>query len=217
MGIWSLFWWTDALLDANIVCNAQTVLLKGSRKSWNYFVWYHVHVTSSINWGVKPHQNRPSKSPILAGYQILNFTLLFTYYKNLVLTFFQNKNYPYYNLRYNPSAPFIRSGFLVSYRIRSAMKFSQNVLHYILHTSRVYVIHIKSLSRYFQLTQNWTDKAKWRSIEASNNINKHTGLGLLAVLIKLVPRIKFALVKFNSTDGSTWQFVHSAAVPMALF
>ena len=37
---------------------------------------------------------------------------------------------PYYNLRYHPSAPFIRSGFLVSYRIRSAMKFSQNVLHY---------------------------------------------------------------------------------------
>ena len=62
--------------------------------------------------------------------------------------------HPYYNLRYNPSAPFVRSGFLVSYRIRSAMKFSQNVLHYILHTSRVYVIHIKSLSRYFQLTQN---------------------------------------------------------------
>ena len=31
------------------------------------------------------------------------------------------------------------------------------------------------------------------------------------------PRIKFALVKFNSTDGSTWQFVHSAVVPMALF
>ena len=30
--------------------------------------------------------------------------------------------HPYYNLRYNPSAPFVRSGFLVSYRIRSAMK-----------------------------------------------------------------------------------------------
>ena len=28
----------------------------------------------------------------------------------------------YYNLRYNPSAPFVRSGFLVSYRIRSAVK-----------------------------------------------------------------------------------------------
>ena len=90
-------------------------------------------------------------------------------------------NNPYYNLPYNPSAPFVRSGFLVSYRIRSAMKFPQNVLHYIWHTSRVYVIHIKSLSRYFQLTQNWTDKAKWRSIEASNNVNKHTGHGLLAV------------------------------------
>ena len=87
----------------------------------------------------------------------------------------------YYNLPYNPSAPFVRSGYLVSYRIRSAMKFSQNVLHYIWHTSRVYVIHIKSLSRYFQLTQNWTDKAKWRSIEASNIVHKHTGHGLLAV------------------------------------
>ena len=42
--------------------------------------------------------------------------------------------YPYYNLPYNPSAPFVRSGFLVSYRIRSAMKFSQNVLHFIWHT-----------------------------------------------------------------------------------
>ena len=31
-------------------------------------------------------------------------------------------NNPYYNLRYNPSAPFVRSGFIVSYRIRSAMK-----------------------------------------------------------------------------------------------
>ena len=92
------------------------------------------------------------------------------------------------------------------------MKCPQNVLHYIWHTSRVYVIHIKSLSRYFQLTQNWTDKAKWRSIEASNKVNKHTGHGLLTSL----PRINFALVKFNSTDGSTWQFVHSAAVPMAL-
>ena len=70
---------------------------------------------------------------------------------------------PYYNLPYNPSAPFVRSGFLVSYRIRSAMKFSQNVLHYIWHPSRVYVIHMKYLSRYFQLTQNRTDKAKWRS------------------------------------------------------
>ena len=70
---------------------------------------------------------------------------------------------PYYNLPYNPSAPFVRSRFLVSYRIHSAMKFSQNLLHHKWHTSRVYVIHIKYLSRYFQLTQNRTDKAKWRS------------------------------------------------------
>ena len=28
----------------------------------------------------------------------------------------------YYNLRYNLSAPFVRSGFLVSFRIRSAIK-----------------------------------------------------------------------------------------------
>ena len=123
----------------------------------------------------------------------------------------------YYNLPYNPSAPFVRSGFLVSYRIRSAMKIPQNVLHYIWHTSRVYVIHKKSLSRYFQLTQNWTDKAKWRSIDASKNVNKHTGHGLLAVNWLAPPRINFTLVKFNSTDGSTWQFIHSAAVPMALF
>ena len=30
--------------------------------------------------------------------------------------------YPYYNLPYNPSAPFVRSRFLVSYRIRSAIE-----------------------------------------------------------------------------------------------
>ena len=52
------------------------------------------------------------------------------------------------------------------------------------------------------------DKAQWRSIEAFNNVNKHTGHGLLAVL---APRIQFALV-IISTDGTTWQFVHSAAV-----
>ena len=74
---------------------------------------------------------------------------------------------PYYNLRYNPSAPFIRSGFLVSYRIRSAMKFSQIVLHYILHTSRVYVIHIKSLSKilptYSELN-GWSKMAIYRGV-----------------------------------------------------
>ena len=37
-----------------------------------------------------------------------------------VYIYYYNHN-PYYNLRYNPSAPFIRSRFLVSYRIRSAM------------------------------------------------------------------------------------------------
>ena len=31
-------------------------------------------------------------------------------------------NNQYYNLRYNPSAPFVCSGFFVSYRIRSAIK-----------------------------------------------------------------------------------------------
>ena len=31
-------------------------------------------------------------------------------------------HYQYYNLRYNPSAPFVRSRILVSYRIRSAIK-----------------------------------------------------------------------------------------------
>ena len=33
-----------------------------------------------------------------------------------------NRLHQYYNLQYNPSAPIVRSGFLVSYRIRSAMK-----------------------------------------------------------------------------------------------
>ena len=35
---------------------------------------------------------------------------------------FGNGRNQYYNLRYNPSAPFVRSRFLVSYRIRSAIK-----------------------------------------------------------------------------------------------
>ena len=63
-------------------------------------------------------------------------------YFDLLITI---KTNPYYNLPYNPSAPFVRSGYSVSYRIRLAMKFPQNVLHYIWNTSRVYVIHIKSL------------------------------------------------------------------------
>ena len=29
-----------------------------------------------MNWGVKPHKNRPSNSRILAGYQILDVTFL---------------------------------------------------------------------------------------------------------------------------------------------
>ena len=115
--------------------------------------------------------------------------------------------YPYYNLRYNPLASFIRAGFQVSYRIYigSAMEFSQNVLHYILHRAYIqgiYVIHIKSLSRYSQRTQDLTDKAKWRSTEASNNVNKHTGCWLFWT--NSPPRIKFALVKFNSPDGSSY-------------
>ena len=55
------------------------------------------------------------------------------------------------------------------------------------------------------------------AIESSNNVNKHAGHELLAVLKNLPPRIKFVSVKFNLTDGSTWQFVHSEAVPMAPF
>ena len=63
---------------------------------------------------------------------------------------------PYYNLRYHPSAPFIRSGFLVSYRIRLAMKFSQNVLHYKWNTSRVYnpyKVCFEVLPTYWQLIE----------------------------------------------------------------
>ena len=129
-------------------------------------------------------------------------TIAYRSYRTVTYRLSGNKSNP--NLRYHPSAPFIRSGLLVSYRIRSAMKFSQNVLHYKWNTSRVYVVHIKSLSRYFLLTDNWTDKAKWRSIEASNNVNKHAGHGLLAVELAPSPRIKFALVKFKPTGGSSY-------------
>ena len=127
-------------------------------------------------WGVDPTQKygKNIKSPTQ---DCIDFAKKI----NNLITLTYNLTNPYYNLPYNQSAPFVCSGFLVSYRIRSAMKFPQDVLHYIWHTSMVYVIYIKSLSRYIQLTRNWTDKAKWRSIEASNNINKHTGHWLLAV------------------------------------
>ena len=50
----------------------------------------------------------------------------------------------------------------------------------------------------FEILPTLTDKAQWRSIEAFNNVNKHMGHGLLAVL---APRIQFALV-IISTDGT---------------
>ena len=53
-------------------------------------------VTSKIQWGVKPHQNRPSKSRIelLAGYQIIDFTFYFTLgiFRFLILMF---RNLPF--------------------------------------------------------------------------------------------------------------------------
>ena len=45
----------------------------------------------STAWGVKPHQNRPSKSRILAGYQILDFTT-FTFYFTLPITLHEIQN-----------------------------------------------------------------------------------------------------------------------------
>ena len=44
----------------------------------------HVRVTSKINWEVEPHQNRPSKSRILAGYQIINFTYFYFTFKYVI-------------------------------------------------------------------------------------------------------------------------------------
>ena len=48
----------------------------------------------------------------------------FLFYVHILLLFRKDWDltYQYYNLRYNPSAPFVCSGFLVSYRIRSAIK-----------------------------------------------------------------------------------------------
>ena len=34
-------------------------------------------VRVTTKWGVKPHQNRPSKSRILAGYQIIDFSFFY--------------------------------------------------------------------------------------------------------------------------------------------
>ena len=87
----------------------------------------------------------------------------------------------YFNLRYNPSAPFVCSGFLVSYRIRSAIK--TTAPRTAPHLKYIQGIGIPNRSL-FRNTGNEhgieLNKAKWRSIE-SNNVNKHTGHGLLAV------------------------------------
>ena len=92
----------------------------------------------------------------------------------------------YYNLRYNPSAPFVRSRFLVSYRIRSAIKTTPT--RTAPHLKYIQGISIPNKASFEILAMNTglnrtnrKDKAKWRSIQASNNVNKHTGHGLLAV------------------------------------
>ena len=59
-------------------------------------------------------------------------------------------NWPYFPW----GLPIVQDFKYVSYRIRSAMKFLQNVLHNILHLFRVYVIQIEYLSRYSQRTQD---------------------------------------------------------------
>ena len=40
----------------------------------------------------------------------------------------------------------------------------------------------------FEILPTLTEKAQWRTIEAFNNVNKHTGHGLLAVSRLLAPR-----------------------------
>ena len=95
-------------------------------------------------------------------------------------------DHQYYNLPYNPSAPFVCSGFLVSYRIRSAIK--TTATRTAPHLKYIQGISIPNKASFEILAMNTglnrtnrKDKAKWRSIEASNNVNKHTGHGLLAV------------------------------------
>ena len=56
---------------------------------------------------------------------ILIKSIFFSSLKKLNDSFYKNESekiHQYYNLRYNPSAPFVRSRFLVSYRICSAIK-----------------------------------------------------------------------------------------------
>ena len=70
----------------------------------------------------------------------------------------------YYNERYNPSAPFVRSRFLVSYRIRSAIKTTATRTAPHLKYIQGIGIRIKSLSKYWQWTRDWIDiTKKWRS------------------------------------------------------
>ena len=94
----------------------------------------------------------------------------------------QTDNHQYYNLRYNPSAPFVCSGFLVSYRIRLAIKTTEP--RTAPHLKYIQGIGIPNKAS-FEIHGNEhgieLNNAKWRSIEASNNVNKHTGHGLLVV------------------------------------
>ena len=58
----------------------------------------------------------------------------------------------------------------------------------------------KPLSKHRQLTQDWIDTAKWRSIKASNNVNKPIRHGVVGC--SEPPWLNFVLVKFHSQDGS---------------
>ena len=63
--------------------------------------------------------------------------------------------YPYYNLRHNTWAPFMSSGFQVSYVIRLAMKNLHNLLHIILLTSRLEITQTDPFSRCLRWIRHW--------------------------------------------------------------
>ena len=64
----------------------------------------------------------------------------------------------YYNLRYNPSAPFVRSGFLISYRIRSAMK--TTAPRTAPHLPYIQGIGIPNKASFEILARDWIDNEK---------------------------------------------------------
>ena len=110
----------------------------------------------------------------------------------------------------NPSAPFgIFSIFSHSFGDQDTIH--KTVLHYKWTYFSGYICNPLRVS--IRDTSNWlTEKAQWRTIEAFNNVNKHTGHGLYGCSRLLCPantvRISYYFRQMALLRGS---FVHSKA------